>query len=110
MCFVSPPPRITGSYLVDGLLTANWEAAHSAFSQLVLPVICVAIVASAPIIKQTVELFGASRCLYGSNFPIEKLWTDYTSLYQTFRRAIEQMTEAEQNDIMFNTAARLYRI
>ncbi|WP_420135309.1 amidohydrolase family protein [Rhodopseudomonas sp.] len=64
----------------------------------------------APIIKQTVELFGASRCLYGSNFPIEKLWTDYTSLYQTFRRAIEQMTEAEQNDIMFNTAARLYRI
>ena len=50
---VSPPPRITGSYLVDGLLTANWEAAHSAFSQLVLPVVCVAIVASAPIIKQT---------------------------------------------------------
>jgi peptide/nickel transport system permease protein len=50
---VSPPPRITGSYLVDGLLTANWEAAHSALSQLVLPVVCVAIVASAPIIKQT---------------------------------------------------------
>ena len=22
-------------------------------------------------------LFGADRCLYGSNFPIEKLWTDY---------------------------------
>ena len=50
---VTPPPRITGSYLIDGLLTANWEAAHSALSQLVLPVICVAIVASAPIIKQT---------------------------------------------------------
>jgi ABC-type dipeptide/oligopeptide/nickel transport system permease component len=49
----TPPPRITGSYLIDGLLTANWEAAHSAFTQLVLPVICVAIVASAPIIKQT---------------------------------------------------------
>lgn len=50
---VTPPPRITGSYLIDGLLTANWEAVHSAFAQLVLPVICVAIVASAPIIKQT---------------------------------------------------------
>jgi peptide/nickel transport system permease protein len=50
---VSSPPRITGSYLIDGLLTANWEAAHSAAAQLVLPVICVAIVASAPIIKQT---------------------------------------------------------
>jgi len=49
----TPPPRITGSYLIDGLLTANWEAAHSALAQLVLPVVCVAIVASAPIIKQT---------------------------------------------------------
>jgi peptide/nickel transport system permease protein len=50
---VTPPPRITGSYLVDGLLSANWEAVHSAAAQLVLPVICVAIIAAAPIIKQT---------------------------------------------------------
>jgi len=50
---VTPPPRITGSYLIDGLLAADWEAARSAFGQLVLPVLCVAIVASAPIIKQT---------------------------------------------------------
>ena len=48
-----PPPRITGSYLIDGLLTLNWEAARSAFAQLVLPVVCIAIVAAAPIIKQT---------------------------------------------------------
>ena len=64
----------------------------------------------APIIKQTVELFGASRCLFGSNFPIEKLWTDYTSLYRTFRRAIEHLPQSEQQDILSGTAARLYRI
>ncbi|MBL8702901.1 MAG: ABC transporter permease [Alphaproteobacteria bacterium] len=50
---VTPPPRITGSYLIDGLLAADWEAAYSAAAQLILPVLCVAIVASAPIIKQT---------------------------------------------------------
>lgn len=50
---VSPPDPITGSYLIDGLLTANWAAAQSAFQQLVLPVICMAIVAAAPILKQT---------------------------------------------------------
>ena len=33
----------------------------------------------APIIADTVAMFGADRCLYGSNSPIEKLWTDYTS-------------------------------
>jgi ABC-type dipeptide/oligopeptide/nickel transport system permease component len=40
-------------YLIDGLLTANWEAAWSSASHLVLPVICLAIVSAAPIIKQT---------------------------------------------------------
>ena len=32
------------------------------------------------IVDETVKLFGPKRCLYGSNFPIEKLWTDYGSL------------------------------
>jgi predicted TIM-barrel fold metal-dependent hydrolase len=64
----------------------------------------------APIIKETVSTFGAERCLYGSNFPIEKLWTDYATLYQTFRRAIDQLSESEQAQILSGTAARLYRI
>lgn len=50
---VFPPDPITGSYLIDGLLTAEWEAARSAAAHLVLPVLCLAIVAAAPIIKQT---------------------------------------------------------
>jgi peptide/nickel transport system permease protein len=50
---LSPPPRVTGSYLLDGLFAADWEVARSAAAQLVLPVLSVAIVAAAPIIKQT---------------------------------------------------------
>jgi len=50
---LSPPPRITGSYLIDGLIAGDLEAAHSAFAQLVLPVLCIAIISAAPIIKQT---------------------------------------------------------
>ena len=63
-----------------------------------------------PIIKETVAMFGADRCLYGSNFPIEKLWTDYKSLYQTFRNAIRHLGESEQAAILHDTAARLYRL
>ncbi|KAA0069232.1 amidohydrolase family protein [Tardiphaga sp. P9-11] len=64
----------------------------------------------APIIAETVAMFGSDRCLFGSNFPIEKLWTDFRALYATFRKAIEQMTEVVQHDVLYNTAARLYRI
>jgi predicted TIM-barrel fold metal-dependent hydrolase len=63
-----------------------------------------------PIIGETVAIFGADRCCYGSNFPIEKLWTDYGTLYRTFRSAIAHLTEAEQAAILHDTAARLYRI
>ena len=63
-----------------------------------------------PIVKETVAMFGADRCCFGSNFPIEKLWTDYRTLYGTFRRAIAQFSEREQAAILHDTAARLYRI
>ena len=33
-----------------------------------------------PVIEETIDLFGPGRCMFGSNFPIEKLWTDYASL------------------------------
>jgi predicted TIM-barrel fold metal-dependent hydrolase len=63
-----------------------------------------------PIVRESVAMFGAERCCYGSNFPIEKLWTDYTTLYRTFRNAIADFSEAEQAAILHDTAARLYRI
>jgi predicted TIM-barrel fold metal-dependent hydrolase len=62
------------------------------------------------IITETVAVFGADRCLFGSNFPIEKLWTDYATLYWTFRKAIASLGECEQAAILHDTAARLYRI
>jgi len=63
-----------------------------------------------PIVAETVALFGADRCFYGSNFPIEKLWTDYATLYRTFRDAIADLSEREQAAILHDTAARLYRL
>jgi len=63
-----------------------------------------------PIVRETIAMFGADRCFYGSNFPIEKLWTDYSTLYWTFRNAIAHLTESEQAAILHDTATRLYRL
>jgi predicted TIM-barrel fold metal-dependent hydrolase len=40
----------------------------------------------------------------------QKLWTDYKSLYRTFRNAIAHLGESEQAAILHGTAARLYRL
>lgn len=47
------PDRITGSYLIDAILRGQWEVAYSALSHLILPVMTVAVVACAPIMKHS---------------------------------------------------------
>ncbi len=60
--------------------------------------------------REVVGLFGADRCLWGSNFPIEKLWTDYPALLAAHRAAAAPFTAAEQALIFHDTASRVYRL
>jgi predicted TIM-barrel fold metal-dependent hydrolase len=62
------------------------------------------------LIGETVGLFGADRCLWGSNFPIEKLWTSHGALLDAHRRAAGGLSAADQEAIFFNTARRVYRL
>ena len=59
---------------------------------------------------ETVALFGAGRCMFGSNFPIEKLWTTYAELIAANRAAIASLPEADQRLVLHGTAARVYRL
>ncbi|MEX2520325.1 MAG: amidohydrolase family protein [Paracoccaceae bacterium] len=61
-------------------------------------------------IETTVAIFGAERCLYGSNFPIEKIWTSYAELFDAFRAGASRLRRAEWDSIFNDTAERVYRI
>jgi predicted TIM-barrel fold metal-dependent hydrolase len=63
-----------------------------------------------PVVHATVDLFGAERCLWGSNFPIEKLWTSYAALVANIRAALADFTPSDQRKILAENAARLYRL
>ncbi len=63
-----------------------------------------------PVVEQTIELFGAERCLFGSNVPIEKLWTDYGRLLDVFTQSLAGCSGAERELILDGTATRLYRL
>lgn len=62
------------------------------------------------VVEETVALFGPERCLWGSNFPIEKLWTDYASLLAAHRAAVARLGEAAAEAIFAGTAKRIYRL
>jgi predicted TIM-barrel fold metal-dependent hydrolase len=63
----------------------------------------------ARIVKESVAIFGPSRCLYGSNFPIEKIWTDYPPLIAAFRAALAGYPVPDQEAMLAGTATRVYR-
>jgi predicted TIM-barrel fold metal-dependent hydrolase len=56
---------------------------------------------------ETLTLFGAQRCLFGSNFPIEKLWTTYAALVAAHRAAVPA---TDRDDVFNQTARRVYRL
>ena len=62
------------------------------------------------IVAETVAIFGAERCLFGSNFPIEKLWTSYRELVDAHRAAAGSLRPEQRDAIFGGTAARVYRL
>ena len=63
-----------------------------------------------PIVRETVEIFGPDRCLWGSNFPIESLWTDYATVIGNIRLALADFAPSDRRKILGDSARRLYRL
>ena len=57
-----------------------------------------------------IDLFGAERCFFGSNFPVEKLKIGFDDLIAICKQAVAARPEAEQRAFFHDTAARFYRI
>ena len=51
--FFSPPPQVTGFYLIDSLIAGNLELFWSSLKQLILPAMTLAIFSLAPIARMT---------------------------------------------------------
>ena len=58
-----------------------------------------------PIIETCLDQFGATRCMFGSNFPVDSLYSDYEKLFTAHHGIIEPDLHA---DIFHNTAAQFY--
>lgn len=64
----------------------------------------------ARVVDETLALVGPERCLFGSNFPIEKLWTSYKELIAAFNMAVGRHGPATEAAVFQDTAARVYKI
>ena len=63
-----------------------------------------------PYIEHCIDSFGVERCMFESNFPVEKTSNSYVSLWNAFKRITENYSTAERAALFHDTAARVYRI
>src|SRR3954447_13994245 len=56
------------------------------------------------------ETFGAERAMFGSNFPVESIWTDFSSLVKAWFGVLAEFPLEAQADILGRTARRVYRL
>jgi predicted TIM-barrel fold metal-dependent hydrolase len=57
-----------------------------------------------------VDLFGPERCLWASNYPVEKLMCPVLDQIRSLETVLEDMSEEEKDMVFRRTAARIYRI
>ncbi|WP_424814686.1 amidohydrolase family protein [Roseococcus sp. YIM B11640] len=63
-----------------------------------------------PQIETCIELFGPDRCMFESNFPVDKGMCGYAELWNAFKRLTQGASAAEREALFSGTAARVYRL
>lgn len=63
-----------------------------------------------PIVLETINMFGAERCMFASNFPVDRLRASYDLIYDSFKTIVADLPRADQEQLFSRTAATFYRL
>jgi predicted TIM-barrel fold metal-dependent hydrolase len=61
-------------------------------------------------VETALDAFGVERCMFASNFPVDKLFSTYADLFDAFRALTAGYSHAERLELFHDNAARYYRI
>jgi len=63
-----------------------------------------------PYVETCIELFGPERCMFESNFPVDKGAVGYRSLWNSFKRLTASLSPPERSALFAGTARRVYKL
>ena len=63
-----------------------------------------------PYVETCIEAFGVDRCMFESNFPVDKGSCSYAILWNAFKRLASGCSADEKAALFQKTAARVYRL
>ena len=63
-----------------------------------------------PWILHCIESFGSNRCLFATNWPVDKLRSTYDAVIDAYTEILEAFDQDQQKDMFSKNAERIYRI
>jgi L-fuconolactonase len=63
-----------------------------------------------PYVETCIDAFGATRCMFESNFPVDRFGATYSALWNAFKRLAKNYSADEKTALFSGTAKRVYRL
>jgi predicted TIM-barrel fold metal-dependent hydrolase len=63
-----------------------------------------------PFVLHAIEAFGVERCMFASNFPVDKLFSSYDDIFNSFKAITKEFSSAERAALFHDNAERIYRL
>ena len=63
-----------------------------------------------PLVLETIDAFGTDRAMFASNFPVDKLFSGYPTLWNAYASIVAGFSETEQTALFRSNAERIYRL
>jgi predicted TIM-barrel fold metal-dependent hydrolase len=63
-----------------------------------------------PLVLESLEAFGTERAMFASNFPVDKQYTDFVTVWRAFDAITKGFSEGERTGLFRENARKYYRI
>jgi predicted TIM-barrel fold metal-dependent hydrolase len=63
-----------------------------------------------PWVMACIERFGVERCFFGTNWPVDRLWSSYDPVIDAYAEIIKDFTLDEREALFFRNASKVYRL
>lgn len=68
------------------------------------------VAANRDVVLDSIRLFGVERCMFASNYPVDRMGGDYATIFNGFRTITAEFTNAERRKLFHDNAVRIYSL
>ncbi|RTE88372.1 MULTISPECIES: amidohydrolase family protein [Bradyrhizobium] len=63
-----------------------------------------------PFVLKTIDYFGVDRCMFASNFPVDKIYASFDRIYEAFFEIVKDLSDTDKKKLFHDNALRVYRL